>query len=262
MRQVLRKLLSQRLDGPLRVRCRHNETNVVLRRRLRNQQHVRTHFRRRRKGPSHHIRQSHNPRPAYADQRNILNRRQRFHSAADASPFRRYLRARSFRRKAVSDPHRNRRLHYRLQRFRMQHLRSKKGQLCRFAVRDHRNRSRLRHQPRVRRQHAVDVRPDDHFIRIQRRAQNCRRIIRPAAPQRRQFSFRRRSEKSRYDRHDSLLKHRPQPHFAFFPRPVHQRFRASVELIRNNYFRRIHRLALQAKLPHRTRHQRCGQPFP
>src|SRR5271155_2279672 len=56
-------------------------------------------------------------------------------------------------------------------RFGVQHFGAKVCQLRGFAIRDLRNRACVRHKTRVRRQDAVHIRPNDDFIRIQRRAQ-------------------------------------------------------------------------------------------
>ena len=82
VRHVLREFLAQRFDGALGVRRGHDEADVVLRRRLRNQQHVRVHFRRGGESAAHHVRQAHDSRAAHGDQRHVANRGERFHAAA------------------------------------------------------------------------------------------------------------------------------------------------------------------------------------
>ncbi len=74
----------------------------------------------------------------------------------------------------------------------MQNFRAEEGQLARFGVGNFVERDRVGNHARVRRQHAVHVRPDDHLAGIERRAQNRGGKIRSAAAKRRGNAFRRR----------------------------------------------------------------------
>ncbi len=144
----------------------------------------------------------------------------------------------------------------------MEHFGAEIGQLRSLAIRDHRDGTRLRHQPRVRRQHAVHVGPDDDFLRIHCRADNRRRVVRAAASQRHQLPFGGCPDEAGHDRHDSFFQERPQARLRFFARPFHLRFGAAVERVGDNQFRGIHRLAGNFQLLHGRSYQRCGKPLP
>ncbi len=105
-----------------------------------------------------------------ADQRDVANRGQRLHPAADAAALLRNFRARPLRSEAVANPNRSPRGHHRTQRLRMQHLRPEVGQFRGLAVGNFGNGARVGHQARVRGQHAIDVGPDDDLVDAQRRS--------------------------------------------------------------------------------------------
>ena len=98
----------------------------------------------------------------------------------------------------------------------------------------------LRHQPRVGGEHAVHVGPDDDFIRVESRAENRRRIVRAAAPERRQNTV-----LGRADRIPSTTGITPpwssgrRRALRAFARPVHQRIGAAVVRIRHDQLRSL-----------------------
>ena len=82
-----------------------------------------------------------------------------------------------FGEEGIADPQRDPALSHGAKSFRMQNLRSKMRQFGCLAVRDFRDRGRARHQTRVGGHQAVHVRPDDHLICVECRAQNRRGIV-------------------------------------------------------------------------------------
>ena len=148
--------------------------------------------------------------------------------AFDADP-----RARMRRVEAVQDPHRNTLAERGQDRLVVQDLRAVVGELRGLAVGNLRQRLRARHLRRIRRHHAIDVGPDPDFVRIERRAEDRRRVVGPSAAERRLDAIDGRADEPGHDRRRSTGKQRREPFARARARLVHQRLRRA-ELVRRH----------------------------
>ena len=103
----------------------------------------------------------------------------------------------------------------------MQDLGAEVCELRRFAIGNFGDRARAWHQARIGCQQAVHIRPDDDLVRVERRAQDGRGIIRAAAAESREHAFRCGTDEAGHDRDDALLQERTQTCLAAFARQIH-----------------------------------------
>jgi len=86
--EVLGEFAAKGFERFLRVGFGDDEADVILRRRLRNQQHFGAELRGSGKGAADHVRHADDSRTADADQRNVADRGERLDSPANATSLR------------------------------------------------------------------------------------------------------------------------------------------------------------------------------
>ncbi len=133
----------------------------------------------------------------------------------------------------------------------MEHLRSEESELARFGVGNFVERDRVGNHARVRRQHAVHVRPDDDLARVERRAQNRGGIVRSAAAERCGNAFRRRGNVAGDDGNPARFEQGEESRLCFLSRWIGQRTRAPVNFVGHN---QIGRVKSHAAEPHFAQH--------
>ena len=113
----------------------------------------------------------------------------------------------------------------------MQNFRAKVREFGSFSVGNFRYRARAGHHAWVRRQHAIHIRPNRHFISAESRTQNCRGIVGTAASQSRELAVQRSPNEPCYHRNDAILQQRPYTRFAALARKVHERLGTSEAIV-------------------------------
>src|SRR6266511_257554 len=159
-----------------------HETDVILRRRLRDQEHISARTGGGRKDFGQHIRDAHYSPPTKAYQSNIANGGDRLRAGGSRIAGGSDFCAGLLGRKAVTDPDWNACLGDRPQRLWMKYFSAEIGELGCFVIGDLVQDARLADKPRIRREYTIHIGPDDDLTSIEGSAQNGGRIIRTAAP--------------------------------------------------------------------------------
>src|SRR5277367_1760274 len=261
MHQVLRELLAQGVHGAFGVGRKNDKANIVLRRRLRDEQDVRAHVGGGGKRAADDVWQADNSGASNGDERNIANGGERLHAGAGAAALRRDFCAGMFGLESVANPHGNAGLRDGAERLGMQNLGAEVSELRGFAIGDFGNGARAGNKARISGENAVHVGPDDHFIRAERAAKNGGGIVRAAAAECGEHAFGGGADKSGDYGNDSLLQQRTQARFATDSRGIHQRFGGAMIGIGDDQSGGFDAFAADAAFAEGAGNQRRGEAF-
>src|SRR5579872_3094568 len=183
-----------------------------------NEQYVGAHSRSRRACATENILHFREARTSDSDQRGVTDRRDRGCSSSGKRTVRgaswRDFRSWILECKGVADAKWDALLNQWTKRFRMKNLGAEVCEVRRLAIGNFGDRAGVGYDAGIGGQHAVHVGPDDYLVRIERRAQDSRRIIRAAAAESCKDAFFIGADESSDHGNDPLLQQGMQTRFA------------------------------------------------
>ena len=188
------------------------------------------------KGAADHVRYADNRRTAEGDESDVADGGEGLDPASNAAALGRDFRAGSLRREAIADPDGDAGGHNGAERFRVQDFRAEIGELGGFAIGNLWDSARVGNKTRVGGEHAIHIRPDNDFVRVESGAENGGGIIGAAAAERGEHAFAGCADESGHHGNNSLLQKRAQAGLGAFLRVVHQRLGAAMIGIGDDQF--------------------------